>query len=120
MKEDILHKQINQYLFFYQRNNKNLLFYTYMPFGEKRTLITGSLLKSKGTKKGVPDFLLIFKDKTNKNQSILIWLECKVGNNKQTPEQIDFENMIKQFNNQFYFLVKSVEDLQDILNFNKC
>lgn len=108
MKEDVLHKQINQYLFFYQRNNKNLLFYTYMPFGEKRSAITGALLKSKGTKKGVPDYMIFLKN------GYILWIECKVGKNKQTQEQIDFENMIKDFNNQFYYVVYTLEDLDNI------
>lgn len=62
MKEDILHKQVNQYLYFYQQAHKDsILFYTYMPFGEKRTLMTGALLKAKGTKKGVPDLWFLLK-----------------------------------------------------------
>lgn len=119
MKEDILHKQVNQYLFFKQRENKNILFYTYMPFGEKRTLATGSLLKAKGTKRGVPDFMILIKNKTNKNDILTLWIECKTGNNKQTEEQKDFENMISQFNNHFYFLVKDIDDLEKIFNFKE-
>jgi hypothetical protein len=55
--EDALHKQISQYLSILQNQGK-IKFFTYLPFGEKRNYVTGALLKAKGTKRGVPDFMV--------------------------------------------------------------
>ena len=118
MREDILHKQVAQYLFYHEKQF-DIKFWTYMPFGEKRNPITGSLLKTKGTKRGVPDFMVLIRNKTDKNKLITLWLECKTDNNKQTLEQIDFENMVSKFNNHFYFVIRSIDDLEDIFEFNK-
>ncbi len=110
MKEDVLHKIVNNYLFIYSLEHKELVFYTYMPFGEKRTPITGALLKAKGAKRGVSDFMLIF------NNGITYWLECKVKNEKQTLEQLEFEAMIKnKIKNHYYFIVKDLDYLDFIL-----
>ena len=112
MKEDLLHKQVAYYLSL-QEKQFNIKFWTYNASGEKRPPITGALLKAKGLKRGIPDYTIIL------NNGIILWLECKTGNNKQTPEQIDFENMIKTFNNQFYFIIRSIEDLEEVFEFNK-
>lgn len=119
MKEDELHKLINQYLMIYQQQHPNLLFYTYMPFGEKRNPITGALLKAKGTKKGVPDFFLLFKNKVDKKKSIIIWIECKVGKNKQSLEQIEFERIINELDDEYYYCIYSLDELIKLLSFNK-
>lgn len=119
MREDELHKQVACYLRYYEKTHKNLKFWTYEPFGEKRPPITASLLKAKGTKRGVPDFQLIFENKVNKTKSIIIWLECKIGKNKQSPEQKDFERIIGQFEDQYYYLVYDLNDLEKVLNFTE-
>ena len=108
--EDELHKQIAQYLFYTIKGDKD--FWTYMPFGEKRNIITGALLKAKGTKKGVPDFMIL--NRKGKN-TIIIWLEVKFGKNKQSLEQIDFENKTKSMKNEFYFTVYSLEEVKNII-----
>ncbi|MDR0572343.1 MAG: hypothetical protein LBG48_05830, partial [Rickettsiales bacterium] len=92
--EDQLHKQIAQYLFILERQGKVDLF-TYMPFGEKRNSITGALLKTKGTKKGFPDFMIIATKNIMINNklnyiSYYLYLEAKVGKNKQKTEIIVF------------------------------
>lgn len=110
--EDILHKEIAQYLSMKITNNND--FWTYMPFGEKRNAITGALLKAKGTKRGVPDFMIL---KRNNNNTKIIWLEVKYGKNKQSVEQIDFENKTKNSNNENYYVVFNVEQVKKILDF---
>ena len=119
MKEDELHKQVANYLAIYSNQHKNLKFWTYEPFGEYRKPTTGALLKAKGTKRGVPDFQLIFENKVDKTKSIILWLECKVGKNKQSPEQIEFERIVEQFEDHYYYLVYSLEDVIKILNFEE-
>ena len=49
--------------------------------------------------------MLLFENKVDKTKSIIIWLECKIGKNKQSPEQKDFERMINQFEDHYYYLV---------------
>lgn len=110
--EDRLHKQIANYLAQLENIGKfgRPGFFTYMPFGEKRNAITGSLLKSKGTKKGVPDFMVIFRD--NK-MSETLWIECKSEKGKQSEEQKEFELKTKQQVNENYIVVKSCDELAD-------
>lgn len=115
MKEDLLHQQIANYLKIIEKQ-QNIVFWSYMPFGEKRNITTGALLKKKGTKKGVPDFLLILQSNKNKCETLNLWIECKVGFNKQTVEQKDFQKNIERFDNQFYYLIKSLDDLIEIFN----
>ena len=80
--EDNLHKQIAKYLAdcemakVFGRSG----FWTYMPFGEKRTALTGALLKSKGTKRGVPDFMILVR---LDNSTEIIWIEAKSEKGKQ-------------------------------------
>jgi hypothetical protein len=48
----------------------------------------GSINKAIGVVKGVSDFVVISK-------GAVLFLEFKVGSNKQSPEQVDFENKVK-------------------------
>lgn len=105
--EDNLHKLINTYLKYYQKTHDDLIFYTYMPFGEKRDLKTGVLLKAKGTKRGVPDFMLLFKN------HIVYWIECKTDKGTLTKEQEAFQKMIKDnYKSWQYYVVRSLDDLE--------
>ena len=108
--EDAFHKQIANYLNYVITDEND--FFTYLPFGEKRNITTGALLKAKGTKRGVPDFLII---KRNGNISTFIWIEAKVGKNKQSTEQIDFQDKIKKQQNEFYFVVYNLEEVIEII-----
>lgn len=105
-QEDIFHKQIAEYLNLSLKDSD--YFWTYMPFGEKRTAMTGALLKRKGTKRGVPDFMIL---KRKKDITTLLWLEAKCGKNKQSEEQIDFEEKTKKQQNEHYFVVKDLDDV---------
>ena len=57
------------------------LVWTHLPFGEARSERTGSRLKRMGTKKGQPDFLLLWKGRA-------IGLELKTEKGRMTPEQV--------------------------------
>ena len=110
--EDKLHKQIGNYLFQLESLGKfgRAGFFTYMPFGEKRDLKTGALLKAKGTKRGVPDFIVIFRDI---EISDLLWIECKSEKGKQSLEQKEFELKTKNQINEKYIVIRSLNELED-------
>lgn len=106
--EDLLHKTFAQIIAkyeFYKKTNPSLV-WTYIASGEKRSAVTGALLKAKGVKRGFPDFFFkLIKNNITHN----IWFEFKFGKNKQTPEQIEFEKRCNQSKNEAYYLVDSVE-----------
>ncbi|NVM36325.1 MAG: hypothetical protein HWN81_12075 [Candidatus Lokiarchaeota archaeon] len=112
-KEDQLHKNFANMVKHYDCFNKlnNVISWTYLPFGENRTLETGALLKAKGTKKGYPDFLF---RKLDNNICYNIWMEAKIEKGKQSQEQKDFENECKS-SNESYYIFRSVEEGLDIL-----
>lgn len=113
--EDNFHKQIAQYLNILDNQKyfgKNG-FWSYCPFGEKRNAITGALLKAKGTKRGVPDFLILIR---KNNITKIIWLEAKIGKNKQSEEQIDFENKTKEQINEKYYIVYNLDNVINIIS----
>lgn len=57
--------------------------WSHLPFGEHRNEVTGSRLKSMGTQRGWPDYLVIA------NEGVLA-LELKAPKGKLSPEQIAF------------------------------
>lgn len=112
--EDRIHMDFGLLIQKYKFYNKlkNCPVATYMPFGEKRTLATGVLLKKKGTIRGVPDWLFI---KDNNGAAEFIWLEFKAEKGKQSPEQLDFQKMCDSFGNMRYYLPRSVNEALKIL-----
>ena len=105
-EEDWLHIKINYMLRQYERAKKlNCVFWTYLPFGEQRTSATGGLLKKKGVKRGVADFLLI------NPMGQYFWIEIKVGKNGQTPEQKEFQEIMNNIPNSYYQVCKSLEEI---------
>jgi phenylacetate-coenzyme A ligase PaaK-like adenylate-forming protein len=104
--EDRLHKDTASYLTYLQIN------FTYVPSGEQRTLITGALLKAKGLKKGLPDFVVRYKVK---DIAYFLYLEAKCGKNKQSPEQKCFEKLVEGSKYEKYYVYKSIEELKEIL-----
>lgn len=86
---------------------QNCIFWTYNAGGEKRTAITGGLLKRKGLAKGMPDyFFLLNKDGIIHN----IYLEMKAGKNKLTEEQQQFFNNLKDYPNAKCYVAYSVQE----------
>ncbi|MBO4516765.1 hypothetical protein J5751_05045 [bacterium] len=113
--EDQLHKQVANLLFQLEglgKFGKNG-FFTYFPAGEKRNAITGSLLKAKGTRKGVPDFMIILRDI---EITSFLWIECKTLKGKQTTEQKEFEHKTTNQINENYIVIRSLEELMDYLH----
>lgn len=107
--EDKMHISFGQLIRQYEFYNKlDCNFWSYCPFGEYRTSVTGAMLKKKGTKKGVPDFMFL-----EGNQ--IIWLEFKTPTGKQSKEQKEFQEMCKRADNMFYYVVRSIEEGLKIL-----
>ena len=61
-----------------------------IPNGGKRNVITAVKLKAEGVRAGVADLFLAF---TNEQYAGL-FIEMKVGKNKLTPAQMEFQNMV--------------------------
>jgi hypothetical protein len=115
--EDKIHTIFGQLVQQYKAYKKlNCSIATYMPFGEKRNLATGALLKKKGAIRGVPDWLFI---KDNGGNAEMIWLEFKTEKGKQSTEQQEFEFKCKQLKNARYYLARSVEDGLKVLEKEK-
>ena len=68
--------------------------------------------RSIGVKKGAPDLLLLLKNNTYGYLAI----ELKVGYNKQTPEQVSWEDAINDTGGGRYRVCKSLEDFQYTVN----
>ena len=91
--------------------------YHYSTSGENRSLTTGALLKRKGAKKGLPDYEFCYRGSIENinNIDFTLYIEFKAGNNKQTKEQKDFENLYLDSRTKFYYVAYSVEEAINIL-----
>jgi hypothetical protein len=106
---------VANFLFFRELDRKNRIrFFTYLPFGEYRTPRTGALLRKKGVRRGVPDFLVILE--ADESNSVFLWVEVKARNGRQTPEQREFEARCSRTNNEYYLLTEDVCKLEECLN----
>ncbi len=80
----------------------------------------------KGAPKGTSDYIVIqggevqmvhiIQQKIHKTQPVafVTFIECKSTKGKQSPDQLEFEEMITKLNCR-YFIVRSVEELQEAL-----
>ncbi|WP_373077246.1 VRR-NUC domain-containing protein [Fusobacterium varium] len=106
MKESDIQSQIISYLqtlekqgkLFFQRINNIAI---YDPVGKRWRAL------AKGTKKGFPD-ILVLKD------SRCIGLEVKTSKGKQSKEQEEMENLMKEHGADYY-VVRSLEEVQQII-----
>ena len=57
---------------------------------------------------GVPDIIVII-------QGIFVGLECKTKAGKQSPNQIEFESLVRHAGG-FYYIVRSLSDAENALN----
>jgi hypothetical protein len=107
--EDKMHKSFATIVRSYEAFNQlNCTFWSYYPAGENRTVTTGSLLKAKGSKCGIPDFFFI---QEHENFYNLTWIEFKTPTGKQSESQKEFEEIFKKD----YFIARSVEEGVKIL-----
>lgn len=114
-QEDHMHITFGLMIRQYEGYKKlNALAWTYVASGEKRNLATASMLKKKGVRPGWPDYIFISGDKMGINAKT-IFLEFKVENGKQSPEQKQFDQALDGCQNIRYYLVRSVENAVRIL-----
>ena len=104
--EDILHKNTAEVL------SKYKIWFTYIPSGEKRNIMTGALLKAKGLKRGLPDFWIRYKTSFTMHN---LYLEAKCAKNKQSPEQIAFQKSCEGSVNEKYYVYRNLNELINIL-----
>jgi hypothetical protein len=94
----------------------NCLRWSYDASGEKRSVMTGSLLKAKGLKSGKADYEFI--KKLSDNIAHYLYLEFKFGKGKQSDSQKEFEALFKDFSNVKYCVVYSIQEAIEILKQN--
>lgn len=114
-KEDILHKGFSNLVKRYEAFGKlnNVVDWTYLPFGEKRTATTGALLKAKGTKAGYPDFWFR-KIENDFVHNIFIEYKTDDKTSKQSDTQKKFEeNCVAK--NERYYIARNLEEGVKIL-----
>ncbi len=78
-----------------------------VPNGGSRDVREAMTMKLTGLLKGASDLILILPNKK------LIFVELKLENGRQSIEQVDFENRVKELGYE-YFLCRNLED------FKKC
>jgi len=81
-----------------------------IPNGGLRNIRVASALKREGVKAGVAD---LFICKPNANYHGL-FVELKIGSNKQQPSQVEFEQVVKKHGYQ-YVVVKSIDQMMELL-----
>lgn len=69
--------------------------------------IIGAKKRALGVCKGPSDLVFVCYDK-------VIFMECKVGNNKQMPEQIDFQNKVEDLRHE-YVIFRTFEEFRSII-----
>lgn len=119
--EDKIHKQFAAELRQLEGYNQlNCDFWSYDASGEKRSAITGSLLKSKGLRPGAADYSFRI---VKKNIAYYIYIEFKIpylkgkhAEGKQSDNQIAFEKLCYACNEQYY-IARSVKEGLDILRY---
>lgn len=105
--EDIMHKQFGGMLRQYEGYGKlKCEFWSYDGSGEKRNLITGSLLKAKGLNGGKSDYE--FRKLVGELMHH-IYIEFKAPKGKQSDNQVKFQVTCDKSSNDRYYLAYSVE-----------
>ena len=85
--------------------------YFAIPNGGARNIIVATKLKAEGVKKGVADLFIM----VGNSKHYGLFIEVKVGKNKQQDSQIEFESLaIKQ--GYHYKVVYSLDELINILD----
>lgn len=67
-------------------------------------------------RKGVSDIWCIpkYKGACREGYSIMIWIEVKLDNSKQTPDQIEFQKIVEECGH-YYWIIHSCNELQNKL-----
>ncbi len=106
--------------------NQGKLWYCRLNAGDFIEVRGGSRRRIKGAGKGTADFIVIqggevqmihrIQQKVHKSYPVafVTFIECKSTKGKQSPVQVEFEEMITKFNCR-YAIVRSVDELQAVL-----
>lgn len=119
--EGRLHKDFASIVRQYESYKKlDVLLWSYFPSGEKRSAITGALLKAKGLAKGIPDYFFIQKRSVisafePEYDVKIVFIEFKFGKGKQSYSQVEFEKKMGGLQNVTYRLCYSVEEAINVL-----
>lgn len=106
IKESEVQAQIVEYLMILENQNK-LFFQRTNNVGIYDPKTQGHRRSPKGVKKGFPDVVVIIRGK-------FVGIELKSSKGRQSKEQKEMEKNIK-LNGGFYFLVRSIKDLEEAL-----
>jgi len=85
--------------------------YFAIPNGGQRNIIVATKLKAEGVKKGVADLFIM----VGNSKHYGLFIEVKVGKNKQQDSQIEFESLATK-QGYAYNLVYSLDELINILD----
>ena len=106
VEEHRIQKQIVEYLSL----NKVEVFA--IPNGGNRDIITASILKQEGVRRGVSDLIIIGKNN-------IYFIEIKTQKGKQSIYQKDFENVVNKSNVCKYEVWRSLDDAENFISKNK-
>jgi len=85
--------------------------YFAIPNGGARNIIVATKLKAEGVKKGVADLFIM----VGNSKHYGLFIEVKVGKNKQQDSQIEFESLAKK-QGYAYNLIYSLDELIEYLD----
>lgn len=85
--------------------------YFAIPNGGARNIVVASKLKAEGVKKGAADLFIM----VGNSKHYGLFIEVKVGKNKQQESQIEFESLAKK-QGYAYNLVYSLDELMEIVD----
>ena len=130
--EDKIHKDFAALIRQYELYKKLACdFWSYDSTGEKRTVMTASLLKAKGLQSGKADYLFIKNKVCGRKhgcnspifETLYFWIEfkkpkTKTAAGKQSESQKEFQKIFENSVNSFYFVAYSVKDAIEFLEKN--
>jgi len=107
-KELILHQQIAVY--WHNKYIKRPEFYQRLicQWNNAPNKAYGAKMRTMGVKKGVADWQFLIPGST-------IWIELKIGDNTQTPEQVAFENLCNLLGHE-YIICRSFVHFLEIID----
>jgi len=112
MTEKQLQIQIVNYLRILEKMGKIITFFAVKNDfigGAKNNAIYINSLKAQGLRAGASDLVVLTKSKT-------LFIELKVGKNKQTQSQLNFQEQISRCENATYYVVRDLTEMEGIIN----
>lgn len=91
--------------------NQYAIYLHHSPNGGYRTPAEASIFKSMGTRAGFPDLLLFLPNQ----YYCFMGIELKVGNNKQSPAQLQMQQAFESVGAK-YVVVRSLDEFMDVVD----